>query len=258
MRLRAGGAAARRAAATLGMVLNDTLHLLHPVTPFVTEHLHSRLLPAMDRKGLWGEHRPESGPAADSDAPLLARSAFPASGGVRDPQLEERFDALRRLVSALRKLRADAGLPPDLRLPVIVRESRGLPGFGALAQDCGAPLTSLARLASLSALEDGEAWPAPPARAAGARTGHVSIVDPAFEARTNLGAAGDLESVRQRIETQLDRVASERERTGKRLGNPGFLAGADPGVVQSARERMAVLDDQVERLAELMTQLKRD
>ena len=244
VRLRSGPEAARRTAATLGRVLSDTLHLLHPVTPFATEHLFARLRRAMDRKDLWNGGRPE--------ADLLTRSAFPHGTGRRDRKLEERFEALQRLVSGVRKLRADAGLPPDLRLRVEVEESRRLAGFGALLAECREPVASLARLASVSVASPGDA-PVPPAPEPGA--GRVSIVDPAFEAHTTLGEAVDLEALRQRVERQLGRLGKERESTRKRLSNPGFLAGADPAVVDQARGRLASLEDQTERLRELAGQL---
>jgi valyl-tRNA synthetase len=243
VRLRSGPEAARRTAATLGRVLSDTLHLLHPVTPFVTEHLYARLRLAMERKNLWGGSRP----AAD----LLARSRFPASGGTRDAALEERFEALQRLVSGVRKLRADAGLPPDLRLRVSVRESRGHPGFGALLSECREPLCTLARLTSISVgSPDDDASPVEASAA-----GRVSIVDPAFEAQTVLGEAVDLEALRGRVSKQLERLVKERTSTGKRLSNPGFVAGADPAVVEKARGRFQSLHDQTERLRELAGQL---
>ena len=244
VRLRSGPEAARRTAATLGRVLSDTLHLLHPVTPFVTEHLFARLRLAMDRKGLWNGGRP--------GADLLTRSAFPEGTGRRDPELEERFAALQRLVSGVRKLRADAGLPPDLRLLVRVEESPRLPGFGALLAECREPVCSLARLTSVSVASPG-GTPLPPGPEPGA--GRVSIVDPAFEAHTTLGEAVDLEALRQRVERQLGRLGKERESTRKRLSNPGFLAGADRAVVDQARQKLASLEDQTERLRELAGQL---
>ena len=245
VRLRSGPDAARRTAATLGSVLGDTLHLLHPVTPFVTEHLFARLRLAMDRKDLWNGARPE--------ADLLTRSEFPAGGRPRDRKLEERFEALRRLVSGVRKLRADAGLPPDLRLRVSVREAPGQAGFGALLSECRGPVASLARLASISVGPPGGNPPSPETETGAA--GHVSIVDPAFEAQTTLGDAVDLDALRGRIDKQLGRLTKERESTRKRLSNPGFLAGADPAVIGQARERLASLEDQTKRLHELAGQL---
>gem|GEM_PF-6047136 len=80
-------------------------------------------------------------------------------------------------------------------------------------------------------------------------------MDPAFEAHTTLGEAVDLAALRDRVERQLGRLGKERESTRKRLSNPGFLAGADPAVVDQARRKLASLEDQTERLRELAGQL---
>ena len=80
-------------------------------------------------------------------------------------------------------------------------------------------------------------------------------MDPAFEAHTTLGDAVDLEALRHRVERQLGRLGRERENTRKRLSNAGFLAGADPTVVDQARGKLASLEDQTERLRELAGQL---
>ncbi len=241
-RLRAGPAEARRTAATLGRVLADTLRLLHPVTPFVTESLFASLRSAMSARDLGG--------AAGAPPSLLARSRFPGADRPRDEPdepLEARFEALRRLVSSVRKLRADAGLPPDLPLAVAVRETRALAGFGTLLAECSAPVRAFARLGSLAVVGGNGTWPE--------ATGPVSIVDPAFEARADLGGAGDLEGVRRRVAAQLRKVGRERTATEKKLANRAFRTRADPAVVEKTKSRLASLRDQQRRLEELAGQL---
>ncbi len=240
-RRRDGPAAARRTAATLGRVLNRVLHLLHPVAPFVTEFLFTRLVTAMDEKALWEDDRP--------DAEVLARSAFPAGDDPRAPELEGRFEALQRLVSSVRKLRADAGLPPDLRLPVSVRESPALPGFAELLAGCRTPVMALGRFASLEVVGE-----APGARPDAPASG-IQIVDPGFEAWTRLGEAVDLSAVRRRVESQLGQIRKQAAGSQKRLENPRFVERADPAVVAEQRARLDSLTDQAARLEALATQL---
>ncbi len=235
VRLRADPAVARRTAATLGSVLAETLHLLHPVMPFLTEYLFQRLRPAMDERQLWEDRRPASG--------LLARGRFPAGGRTRDLELEERFRALRRLVSGVRRIRVDTGLPPQQPLALVVRETEALPGFCALLTDCAAPLASLGRLSSLTV--------SGPAEGDGVR---ISIVDPAFEAETRLGDV-PAASVRARLAAQRKKLGKERDATAKRLGNARFVERAAPAVVTAARERLESLERQLDRLDRLAAQL---
>src|SRR5262249_16390395 len=60
-RLGSGDPKVRRGAlSVMGTVLGDMLRMLHPIVPFVTEELWSRLLPQMSRLELWMGAKPES------------------------------------------------------------------------------------------------------------------------------------------------------------------------------------------------------
>lgn len=240
-RMRAGPAAARRTAATLGEVLDRTLRLLHPVAPFVTEALHERLRKA----------RAEAGFAdAGDEGEVLARAEFPAGDAPRDEELESRFEALRELVTSVRRLRADAGLAPDQTLPVAVRETAETPGLGALLRDTAGPVGSLGRLAPLRVVGPEEPWPP-----GGGGGGRVSLVERRFEVSVELGAAADPAALRERVSLQRRRVAADREKLGRRLANPGFRERAEPAVVRESEERAAALAAQEARLAELLSRM---
>ena len=248
-RLRSGPAAARRTAATLGRVLDRTLRLLHPVTPFVTEALFERLGAALARSGL--------GDPAASRETLLARAAFPgADGGERGPGLEERFESVRRLVTAVRRLRADAGLPPDRTLPVRVRETGDAPGgLAALLRDCAGPVRSLGRMEPLTVAGPEEAAPAAGNSGGSAGAGWVSLVEGGFEVSVELGSAADPATLAARIEHQRRGVAADAAKLRKRLANPGFAERAEAAIVRETRERLAALTAREERLAALVSKM---
>ena len=240
-RMRTGPAAARRTAATLGEVLDRTLRLLHPVAPFVTEVLHERLRTARAKVGF-----------ADARAggAVLARAEFPAGDAPRDEELESRFEALRELVTSVRRLRADAGLAPDQALPVAVRETAEVPGLGTLLRDTAGPVGSLGRMAPLRVVGPEEPWP--PGNGGG---GRVSLVERRFEASVELGAAAEPAALRERVAAQRRRVAGDREKLGKRLANPRFRERAEPAVVRESEERAAALAAQEARLGALLSRM---
>ena len=94
----------RETRATAGWVLAQLLHLLHPLTPFVTEELWEQRYGA--RGGLLiGARWPE----------------LPAA--LIDEAAEAELDWLIRLVSALRAARSELGLPAATRLPLEVRDA---------------------------------------------------------------------------------------------------------------------------------------
>ena len=235
--MRTGPAAARRTAATLGEVLDRTLRLLHPVAPFVTETLYERLRTARAKAGFAG--------AGDE---VLARADFPAGDSPRDEALESRFEALRELVTSVRRLRADAGLAPDQALPVAVRETEDFPGLGTLLRDTAGPVGSLGRMAPLRVVAPEESWPP-------SGGGRVSLVERRFEASVELGAAADPAALRERVALQRRRAAADREKLGKRLASPRFRERADPAVVRESEERAAALAAQEARLGALLSRM---
>ncbi len=226
----------RATAAGLGEVLGDTLRLLHPVAPFVTEFLHARLEAALVAAGL----REASPPT------LLARAPFPATAGHPDPDLERAFETARRLVVSVRKLRADAGVRPDLPVRLVVRSGRGPSGFGGFLEEAGGPLSAVGRLASLETVPEDQPWPPP---------GHIEIVDPECEAAVSLTEGVDLDAVRLRVEKERERIGNQIRSSRRRLENPGFLERANPEVVREHRERLESLVDQERRLTGLARSL---
>ncbi len=218
LRLDPAGATTR----TLADVLGTSLRLLHPVAPFVTEFLHARLERALG-----------------AEPSLLARAPFPRRAGTRDAGLERDFDAVRRLVASIRKLRSDAGARPDLPVRLSLRAGRGP---AALLTDVEGPLARVGRLESLEIVPRDRAWPP---------SGSIGIVDPDCEAAVALGGDVDLEAVRTRAEAQLARIRNQIQGSRRRLANPKFVERADPAIVAEHRARLASLVDQEERLEAL-------
>ncbi len=172
--------------ATAAWVLAQLLHLLHPLTPFVTEELWER------RYGAPGG--------------LLIGARWPELGGeLIDPEAEAELDWLIRAISALRAARSELGVPPAAKLtaqgPRCRRRDRA-----RLARHRDA----LLRLARLAEIEPTEA-PVP--------QGSLQVV--VDEATFALPLAGviDLEQERQRLGKELARARAEIERFDQKLAD---------------------------------------
>jgi valyl-tRNA synthetase len=203
----------RRSAA---WVLARLLHLLHPLTPFVTEELWER------RYGAPG------GLLIGARWPDLPRALI-------DEEAEAELDWVIRLVSALRAARSELGVPAAARLPLQVR--------GA------APITSarlerhreaILRLARCTDIE-GATGPIP-------RDAAQVVVD---EATYVLPLAGvvDLEQERRRLERELAKAAVELERFDRKLANPQFLERAPAEIIEEQRARRAEAEQTRQKLA---------
>ncbi len=206
--LLAGGDAAAQAEtrAAAGFVLAQLLHLLHPLTPFVTEELWDR------RYGAPGG--------------ALIAAAWPELGaGLIDPDAEAELDWLIRVVTSLRAARNELDVPAAAKLALQVRDASLT--TGARLEEHKDALMRLARLARI------EASPA-----AAVRGSLQVVVD---EATFILPLAGviDLEQERHRLTRELARAETELLRFEQKLANPKFLDRAPAEVVEEQRSRRA-------------------
>jgi valyl-tRNA synthetase len=205
-------AAAQQTRRVLGHVLDSLLRVLHPIMPFVTEELWQSL------------------PGRDAGTPSVVVAAWPTPDASRlDRAAEEEIAALQRVVTEVRRFRADQGLRPGQR---VAARLSGLDAAGLAAQE---PLIrSLARLDA--AAEDFAA------------SVSVSVAGGVTVALDTRGAI-DVAAERARLEK--DRAAAEKEAAQCRakLGNEAFLGKAPEPVVAKIRERLAVAEQDLERIA---------
>ena len=82
-------------------VLDQTLRLLHPFVPYITEAVWQKL------------------PRAAGEAPALIVAAWPAGGAV-DAEALERFEHLRALIRGVRNARTEKKIEPKKRLAAVI------------------------------------------------------------------------------------------------------------------------------------------
>jgi valyl-tRNA synthetase len=204
------GTPARVTRRVLGEVLDVVLRLLHPITPFVTDALWTELTGGESLMiARW--------PAAD---PARVRSPL-------DPAAEAEVAALQRLVTEVRRFRADQGLRPGKRVP------------GRLGGLEASPLAAHeAEIRALATLSPAPADFTPSARlAAGAVTVELDLV-----------GAIDVAAERQRLERDLAVARREIGTTEAKLADEQFRAKAPAAVVAKIEGRLAAARADAERL----------
>ena len=202
--------------ATAGWVLARLLHLLHPLTPFVTEELWER------RYGAPGGR-------------LIAARWPELPATLVDQAAEAELDWLIRLVTGLRAARSELGVPAAARLSLQVRDAG--PTTQARLDRHGEAIRRLARCADV----EFASGPAP--------RGAVQVV--VDEATYALPLAGviDLEQERRRLDRELARAAAHLERFDQKLANPQFLDRAPAEVIEEQRARRAEAEQTRQKLA---------
>jgi valyl-tRNA synthetase len=217
--------AARRAATwrVLVWVLDRYLRLLHPVMPFITEEIWSRL------------------PDRPSAAPLLITADWPT--GALEAALADQAQAgavsqLIDLVTRIRAARSETGIEPadwlDARL--WLPEGPVRTAYQALADSVG----RLARIRP-TLVDQRDELDDPSAG------GGLAAISGEAEARIGRSGA-DLERDRERIGRELERARAQLAQVEGRLANESFTSRAPGDVVEAARLRADELRDLVARL----------
>jgi len=230
-----GGEKSEEARQVLAFVLDQSLRLLHPVVPFITERLFAHLGEIAPRRGLPGIAQ------ADSGRPLAA-SAFPPPEGWAEldaPEIESVFDDLRNATRAVRDIRAKQKVPPKQTVDVIVKvpENRV-----ASMEHESRILLDQARIGKLTI----DPRAARPANSATAIIGDMQIF---------VLDVIDAEAERARLAKELENLERQIASAQGRLGNENFLERANAEVVARERTRLADLEGKREAVRTMMAEL---
>ena len=227
-RLTEGVDAASREAArsTLVTVLDQAFRLLHPIVPFVTAELWSRLP--------WpeGVERPED---------LIIAPWPEPTGRWSDDDVEVRMADLQALIVEVRRVRKEYDVGESERIGIHV--VGGPEGF---SEAVNGQATAFVQLARVDRIET----------EAGAGVGAHSVLANGAELFVPLEGIIDIERERSRIRDQIARVEALRAATTKKLDNEQFVANAPSEVVDKEREKVARFTEQASKLREKLAVLE--
>lgn len=189
--------------------LDQTLKLMHPVTPFITEEL-------------WDKLADEGAPRAEAtligaDWPVLPDSYL-------DIHASADISWLIRAVSEVRSSRAEIGVPPGAKLTLALHNPTD--EVKALFDKHGELIQSLARL---EAIEQVGEQP----------SGSITLLVGGASAFMPLKGLVDLDAERARLTREIAAFESDIGHVNKKLGNPNFIARAAPEVVEEQRAKLA-------------------
>jgi valyl-tRNA synthetase len=207
--------------ATAAFVLDATLHLLHPAMPFVTEALWTGL--------------------ADRNGASLIRAAWPEADRLpRDASAKAEIDAVVRLVSGIRAVRAELNVPAGAQLPLLLSGDADAVSRLERWQD------AIKRLARLSRIEPAQGDP-PKGSAQIPLSGATAILP--------VAEVIDLAAERARLAKEIARMEAEIARVDAKLNNPDFRAKAKPEVIEENEERRLEFTSTRARLAEALARI---
>ena len=151
--------------------------------------------------------------------------------------------SLQELITQIRKLRKEYGVPEGAKVPVLLA---GVPqSFGeTVAAEVGA-VQRLARVGDLTVEGD---------HAGGA--GAHSVLINGTELFLPLEGVIDLEQERERLAGEIGRISGQLSGTEGKLRNQGFLEKAPPEVVAKEREKALSLEEQLNKLREKLLSIE--
>jgi valyl-tRNA synthetase len=216
------GPARKEAQATIAYVLDEILALLHPFMPFLTEELWTV-------KG-------EEGPPRTQ---MLALSPWPGMGFAAGSHAEAEIGWLVDLVSEIRSVRSEMGVPAAAQLPLTLVGADA--GIAAYAKNWSETIQRLARVTEISFADS-----APP--------GSAQMIVRGALAAIPLAGIVDIDVERARLVKEIAKEHKEIAGIDGKLVNPDFLARAPEEVVEENRERRAAA---AERIAKMEAALAR-
>jgi valyl-tRNA synthetase len=214
--------AAAETRATAAWVLDQILLTLHPFMPFITEELNEHFGFVAGR------------PLITADWPI-----YPPS--LQAPEAKAEMDWVVRLITEIRAVRAEMNVPAGAQIPCVVQGAS--PEMLARLQRHAGYILRLARLQAVTPF------------AGELPKGAVQIILGEATFALPLAEIIDIAAERERLQKAIAKAEGEISGIEKRLANPGFLAKADPEVVEDTREKRDTLVEQRERLATAVARL---
>jgi len=196
--------------ATAAWALDVILTLLHPIMPFLTEEL-------------WAQTAGEG--AARNHQGFLMTAPWPKLGeDLIDKAAEAEIGLIIAAVSEGRSVRAELNVPPGARPDLLVIEAS--PAQRDVLERSAPVICQTLRVASVQMAER-------------APDGAIPFVVEGATLALPVAAFIDLAAERARLTKEIGTLASDVERTAKKLGNADFVARAPEEVVEENRERLA-------------------
>jgi valyl-tRNA synthetase len=216
---------------TLGVlwrVMHDTLILLHPFMPFVTEEIWHKM------PGTQGSIMKAEFPSADLNRP---------DTGI-ETEVESQMNLLIELISAVRNIRGEMNISPSISLAATVQTTdSSIKNITETHRDI---IINLAKLGAFKVTENA----ARPKSSATAVMGGATIFVP-------LKGVIDFSKEALRLEKEMNKLEKELAGVSKKLANDNFLKKAPHDVVEQVKAKHAGLQEKRQKLASHLERIKK-
>ncbi len=201
---------------TLNKVLKDSLKLLHPVMPFVTEKIYMQLY-----------HNDES----------IMISKWPEyTESLSFEKEEEQIEKLKTIIVGIRNLRTNLNVHPSKKSKLIFVTKTA----NAMLKESSAMIQKLGFANEIEIQENKENIP----------QNAMSVLADGIEVYIPFEELVDLEAEKQRLQGEREKLLSEVARGEKMLSNPGFVNKAPEAKINEEKVKLAKYKEMLEKVEE--------
>ena len=203
---------------TLNKVLSDSLKLLHPIMPFITEEIYTKLY--------------------NNDETIMTAEWPKFDEKYNFKNEEQEIEKLKDLISGIRNIRNNMNVHPSRKSKLIVVTEN----YTDLIKESTAILNKLAFASNVEIESNKQNIPA----------NAVSVVTDGIEIFMPFEDLVDLAQEKERLSQEKEKLESEVARATKMLSNPGFVSKAPEAKINEEKAKLAkyqeMLNSVVERL----------
>ncbi len=201
---------------TLNKVLRDSLKLLHPVMPFVTEKIYMQLY-----------HNDES----------IMISKWPEyTESLSFEKEEEQIEKLKTIIVGIRNLRTNLNVHPSKKSKLIFVTKTA----NDMLKESSAMIQKLGFANEIDIQENKENIP----------QNAMSVLADGIEVYIPFEELVDLEAEKQRLQGEREKLLSEVARGEKMLSNPGFVNKAPEAKINEEKAKLAKYKEMLEKVEE--------
>ena len=219
----------------MAYLLDQLLRLLHPIMPFLTEEIWQLLAHAAPMRGL-GE--------IEAPAECLTIAAWPAANlGRQDSRLEQQFAQFQAVLGAIREIRSSQQIPPRREIEFAVK---GPDAKIALLQPMEAYFLSMARAKNVG-------WGAavvPPPTNAVKDLGEIQVC---VDLKDFIDVGAEIERKQKEADNLRKQIAGKENK----LANENFVKRAPSEIVQTERESLSQLVQQLASVTKSLAELEK-
>ncbi len=206
---------------TLNKVLKDSLKLLHPVMPFVTEKIYMQLY-----------HNDES----------IMISKWPEyTESLSFEKEEEQIEKLKTIIVGIRNLRTNLNVHPSKKSKLIFVTKTA----NDMLKESSAMIQKLGFANEINIQENKENIP----------QNAMSVLADGIEVYIPFEELVDLEAEKQRLQGEREKLLSEVARGEKMLSNPGFVNKAPETKINEEKAKLAKYKEMLEKVEERIKSL---